>query len=820
MSRLEEALRVTREPTAKHVAIGPTFTRREVPGSRARRRASVRQASLRDLPPAFWPSSAAVDALGAQAAKLRREGVAHPYASPDLKARSICARLRGATRWSARKAFLPFWASGKAPGAEADPSEAGAQKGLLPFNQWHATFDAHAAAAAILGDQPSFMSLWCHKHHTLQVAARANSLNERPHLALHFDAVARRSRAERSRAEGKGGQASDRRGDLCPAAGSAASGHRGGWVNRGSWHAGNQSVGKSEWPSKGGRKGKRGNSAAPKTPEKRGKRSRGVARCFTKGAPIIGALPSTGNGIPVLGEGACPDVAALRSGAVAHNQKILKSMRESEGASALLEKTREDASLGRMSRPISFPPSATAAEIAQVSGDDARLLPRFPAAQCKPDGSVKIRPVDDGNRAGIAEATLPGGKLVVDGLDRVIAACRAFFEANGVAPALWRVDIDAAYRRIPLAPGHAFAAWSAFLADGRLWVSQHFVRPFGASGSVYGGGRVAAFLRHAVRRLLRIPAGRYVDDHFAPEAAESVAHAAEVFARMARAILGPGSVAGGKLEWGSELVVLGVHFALSGAGIHCAPSEDKARKWACAITRALESGKLEPGAASKLAGALSWASQSLFKRLGRASLRPLFAQQRGCGSRVRTPLRIALEWWREVLDAGVHEVAEWKARPLGAAHLFADARSTPPRASAVLFARDRVWYTDWAPGAAVLRLFGQRGDNQIMSLGLLAIAVATSSFRHLLSNAAPDFFSDSRGAEQAVARGSACHFDCTCLARGVWALAAEISASVRVHRVPSAANIADPPSREDYGLVRRMDATYVEPTLDNRFYAP
>ena len=83
-------------------------------------------------------------------------------------------------------------------------------------------------------------------------------------------------------------------------------------------------------------------------------------------------------------------------------------MREAEGASALREKTRVDARLGRMSWPISFSASATAAEIARVIGDDARLLPRFPVAQCKRDGGVKIRPVDGSTRAGIAEATLLG----------------------------------------------------------------------------------------------------------------------------------------------------------------------------------------------------------------------------------------------------------------------------------------------------------------------------------------------------------------------------------------------------------------------------
>ena len=71
---------------------------------------------------------------------------------------------------------------------------------------------------------------------------------------------------------GKGGHAGDRRGDWYPAAGSAASGHRGGRDNRWSWNAGNQSGGKSEWSSKGDRKGKRGHPVAPRSPEKRVKR--------------------------------------------------------------------------------------------------------------------------------------------------------------------------------------------------------------------------------------------------------------------------------------------------------------------------------------------------------------------------------------------------------------------------------------------------------------------------------------------------------------------------------------------------------------------
>ncbi|CAK0864617.1 unnamed protein product [Prorocentrum cordatum] len=187
LSRLGEALRSAREPTAKRAAIGP----------------AIRQAAM-----------------------LRREGVARPHASPDFKARSLRARPRGAPRWRARGAFLPFWASGKAPGAEAHPSEAGVQEGLLPFNQWRPAFDARATAAAIWADQPSSMSPRCHKQHVVQVNRAAQTWGE----GLPRSAVAAHDAAE--------------------------------------W-------GKSEWPSKGDRKGKRGNPAAPRTPEKRVKPPRG-----------------------------------------------------------------------------------------------------------------------------------------------------------------------------------------------------------------------------------------------------------------------------------------------------------------------------------------------------------------------------------------------------------------------------------------------------------------------------------------------------------------------------------------------------------------
>ena len=47
-----------------------------------------------------------------------------------------------------------------------------------------------------------------------------------------------------------------------------------------------------------------------------------------------------------------------------------------------------------------------------------------------------------------------------------------------------------------------------------------------------------------------------------------------------------------------------------------------------------------------------------------------------------------------------------------------------------------------------------------------------------------------------------------------------MKASLWIERVPSALNVADLPSREEYGLLAKMNAVRVAPTLDQAFLEP
>ena len=59
------------------------------------------------------------------------------------------------------------------------------------------------------------------------------------------------------------------------------------------------------------------------------------------------------------------------------------------------------------------------------------------------------------------------------------------------------------------------------------------------------------------------------------------------------------------------------------SGVTFKPSRDKREKWRQQMLDAQLSRHLTQGLASKLFGALQWATQHTFKRLGRAMVRPI-----------------------------------------------------------------------------------------------------------------------------------------------------------------------------------------------------
>ena len=162
----------------------------------------------------------------------------------------------------------------------------------------------------------------------------------------------------------------------------------------------------------------------------------------------------------------------------------------------------------------------------------------------------------------------------------------------------------------------------------------------------------------------------------------------------------------------------------------------------------------------------------------------------------------------------------WRSIETCPIHLFADARGHPPRLAAVLLADGKTHYTDWEPPPSLLAIFISRKDQQIMGLELLAIALGFSTFANLLEGRRVFVWSDNVGTESCARKGTARQWDHACIVHSLWKRAAALQCELYVERVPTAVNIADLPSREEYKLLHAIRALYCEPYLDTAFWQP
>ena len=101
----------------------------------------------------------------------------------------------------------------------------------------------------------------------------------------------------------------------------------------------------------------------------------------------------------------------------------------------------------------------------------------------------------------------------------------------------------------------------------------------------------------------------------------------QCFERVVSCLLGVGAIAEGKLECGATLCILGVQIVLAASRFTMRPAQTKVDKWMWALKSALDQGILRPGDAIKMAGRLSWGVTHMFKRIGRAMLRPIHDQK-------------------------------------------------------------------------------------------------------------------------------------------------------------------------------------------------
>ena len=113
--------------------------------------------------------------------------------------------------------------------------------------------------------------------------------------------------------------------------------------------------------------------------------------------------------------------------------------------------------------------------------------------------------------------------------------------------------------------------------------------------------------------------------------------------------------------------------------------------------------------------------------------------------------------------------------------------------------------------------FTTRSDKQITTLEILAVALGLSTFTEELRRKKVLIFSDNKGAEAMCRRGSGRSADQNKLVNMIWTHAVANGSHIWMERVASTENISDPPSREDYALMKAIGASWIEPKMA-KFY--
>eukprot|EP00973_Karenia_brevis_P046228 6409325-Karenia_brevis.AAC.2 len=81
---------------------------------------------------------------------------------------------------------------------------------------------------------------------------------------------------------------------------------------------------------------------------------------------------------------------------------------------------------------------------------------------------------------------------------------RIFKKRTGGVPGLYKADVDSAFRRVPIFPGHRWACCMAFLHKGVAHCAEQLACPLGAVGSVVAWERIGAALAFLAQVLLKL----------------------------------------------------------------------------------------------------------------------------------------------------------------------------------------------------------------------------------------------------------------------------------------------------------------------------
>ena len=529
-----------------------------------------------------------------------------------------------------------------------------------------------------------------------------------------------------------------------------------------------------------------------------------VLTALVEGFPLIGNLPASGYSAAQItpGVSALSEEAFLRRRLDLNNRVLQKAKREQPFSGDLSSIASDEAEWGAMSHPQPM----------QVDGKFTKsYCRRIPIREEKSSG-WRTRPVDHMTESGHNAATSPGEAVRNDSIDVMLFIILQLL-AYGFQPRLWKRDFSKAYRRLGIFWKHLPLAWVAWFHDGEFLEAQHFAMPMGSISAVHAWHRVGSVIIAYMRKVLRCPVGRYVDDFFSASR-DGIFWCGGACLDLLASLLGLPLDSAKSVTKVTSMLLLGARLSTSTVSMDVviAVAEDKAAKWDKDLSDILENQCCDPVKAGKMAGRLSFLVTTAADKIGRAYIRPFYAQSAEplAGNAASPLMSRSASFFRHYLRSGF--ARRFNPR-MCREHIncWSDAAGSTRVVAAVIYIPSVGWrWTCWKPPDGVFKSLLVRNDEQIGFQELAGVILCLRTFRHWLCGQLVTMWNDNQGVLHSILSGSGLAPEINACVARLWILVAKMQLGFRIGRVESKANVADGPSRLDLEWMENLGAVWTD----------
>ena len=258
--------------------------------------------------------------------------------------------------------------------------------------------------------------------------------------------------------------------------------------------------------------------------------------------------------------------------------------------------------------------------------------------------------------------------------------------------------------------------------------------PLGATSSVYAWHRIGNLLAWLLLVHARCPLGRYVDDFFGASRAGVSWTGGRMMDMLCNCL---GFLSDPKKScdssWTMDVLGLEVDLVWAQKLVRLRVMPEIARWWLAILGRLLEDRRLSAEESAKMAGRLSFAVTMSANRVGRAFIKPFYAQSNDPlpGGRCSSWLLTAAAWWRSYLSA---DFTSEHTTALARQHFvcWTDAAGQSRLIAAVVASPRGIWFTRCRAPDFIRDQLSPRDDHQIGVQEALAVMLLQASFPRLL----------------------------------------------------------------------------------------